>query len=607
MSSKPCSLKGWKAFIPERWRYMPRLLLLLWQLGRKDICLILIIAVINGLVPVVQIFLFRQLIDAAVAVMAGKVSISQAIIWLILFLLASLGDVLLQSSHWLTSGVQERLKAQVQERLLEKAGQLSLGNFERANYYNRLERAQYVLDERLFSMLAFMTRAPIRIITLVSLLAYVASGSLFFPLVLLLGSVPSTIVRVQHSKQVYLVKRNQTNDERMLAYLEEVMKTRKAAAELRLFQLQDYFLARRQKLFRQLRDVRMRLMHRQVRSEVIVDNSQSITFGLVLTGVVVLITQGLLSLGQYASYLNAVEQFQFNLYGLMWDFALIDRDLGYIADLFEYLDISEESAAYAADHSLLAMQGPTVTFEHVSFTYPAAETPVLHDIDLCIRPGERIALIGENGAGKSTLAKLLLGLYQPTEGRILVNGVNLREINPDTWRLRCAAVFQDFVKYHLTARENIAFGEVSQLENVAAIRAAAAKSGADQVIERLAEQYETMLGKEYDENGHELSGGQWQKLAIARAYRRDAWVLVLDEPTAALDAKAEVEVYRQFRDVSHGKSALLISHRLGCARLADRIIVLHSGHIVEQGIHEDLLAQGGHYAEMLGLQAQWYV
>jgi ATP-binding cassette subfamily B protein len=304
-----------------------------------------------------------------------------------------------------------------------------------------------------------------------------------------------------------------------------------------------------------------------------------------------------------------MQQLQLTMAGIFTDLATINDDLRYIRDFFLYLELRETGEApcdgRSASYSLSDSDSCAIAFENVRFAYPGSERCVLDGVNLLIEPGERIALVGENGAGKTTLAKLLLGLYRPTEGRILVNGRDLVDIDRVTWRKRASAVFQDFYQYHLTVRENIAFGNLERADDRAAIERAAQLSGADGVVASLPNGYDTLLGKAF-EDGTDLSVGQWQKIAVARAYMRDARVLVLDEPTAALDAKAEVGIYRQFRDASQGKTSLLISHRLGSARLADRIIVLANGRISEQGSHAELMARGGQYATMLGIQAKWY-
>ncbi|GCE02699.1 ABC transporter ATP-binding protein [Dictyobacter aurantiacus] len=590
------------------WGALPRLLLLFWQSGRKEVMFLLVVSLATGVAPVVQLVFLRHLIDSALSFINGQERLSMVLVWLVLLLLAYIAGIfLLQTEHWIGFGVQELLKARIQERLLKNAGQLPLGQFESAAYYDQLERAQKGVDNQIFSTLAFMVQTPATFFSIVSLLFYVALGSPLFPCLLLIGTLLPLTMIIRHHKQRYLAERKLTSDERRLNYFEEMLRTRPAAAELRLFHIQEHFLQLRRHIFNGLRDHRLQQERKLVVTSIIGDVGQTLTLGLTLFGVVALMAAGSFSLGAYATYFNAVIQFQQFLFTFLLDIATIDRDMHYIQDIFEYLDLVQSSQPPNGNRKAQQTPNvPAIQFEQVSFSYPGTEHPVLRNLNLRIQAGERIALIGENGAGKSTLAKLLLGLYQPTEGRILVNGKDLRELDFTSWRTQCAMVFQSFMRYQVTTRENIGFGDLRQLTHEPAIRSAALKSGADEMIQRLPQQYETPLGKAYDENGQDLSGGQWQKLALARAYLRNAAVLVLDEPTAALDARAEVEVYRQFRDVSHGKSALLISHRLGSARLADRIIVLENGHIVEEGTHSELLTHDGLYAAMFKIQAHWY-
>lgn len=605
--------KAQELSLRERWSILPRLLQLIWRLSRKDMFLLLLLQIAQGLVPVVQITLLNNVINTAIGLIGGHTSLIVVLLWLGGLTVGQIGGtLLLWTKNLMGDYVQERLKARMQELLMRKAAGMSLERFQKPEFYDALARAQDGLDNQMFRTFSGMFSVPSNLVTVISLLIYVSLGSPLFPLILLAGSLVALFVRASIYRKRYHEYVQHTNTRRLLNHLEEMMKGRPIASEVRLFGLQEFFLQRRKDYYRTLRDMRMRWARAEIVNATATQGSQLIPFTIVMLGVILLISAGTLPLGQYAAYLGAIESFQDGLYTVVLIPSFLDANLRYIHDLFSYLDLPDEGqdrAAELAGHAALHLpaQVPTVAFEQVSFKYPGKGEYVLRELNLHIRPGERIALIGANGAGKSTLARLLLGLYQPTEGRITVEGVDLHEIAIQEWRTRCASVFQEYVKYQLTARENIAFGALEYLDAQEPVRVAASKSGADQVIEQLPQRYETLLGKAYDEAGQDLSGGQWQKLAIARAYLRDATVLVLDEPTAALDARAEVEVYRQFRDISQGRSALLISHRLGSAKLADRILVLNEGHIVEEGTHETLLARGGLYANMLGLQAQWYV
>lgn len=591
--------------IVARWRYLARLLRLLWTLSPGAMAVVAAVDVMTGLLPLLSLAVLRRLVDVVTGGGHGTATVRQALFWVGALALTSV----LPATGWtlgsvVKDGIQERLKSLVQERVIAKAQALPLAAFEQAEVYDQLQRIEKGLDNRLFSTMAFVFRNTTALVTLASLILYMGLAHWSLPMILTAGTALSLLLRVRILRERYILERRQTEGERRLGYFERLMTGREPAAEVRLFSLGDHLLGSWGRLYAELRTERLALVRREFRFEGGSSTGESLTFGVALTVVVSLVAGRALTLGQYAAFVGAVQQFQQALFGLFWNVALIDNDLRYIRDFFLYLDQPDE-AVVGINRGPADTRTRGIVFDKVGFGYPGSDHLVLRGVDLHIRPGERLALIGENGAGKTTLAKLLLGLYRPTEGRILVDGIDLADLDPQAWRARATAVFQDFQQYHLTMRENIVFGDLGRRDDEEAVARAARLSGAASVVAALPQGYDTLLGKDFAE-GQELSQGQWQKVAVARAYLRDADVLVLDEPTAALDARAEVEIYRQFRDVSVGKTVLLISHRLGSARLADRILVLDGGAITEEGTHADLLALGGRYARMLGVQAQWY-
>ena len=587
----------------NNWRSLPRLLHLLFALSPWGVAVSFGSAAATGLLPLLSLIALRHAVDAGLRVAKGG-GPGSAVAWMAAFagagLIQEVAGSLISTAGY---NLQERLRLRVQERLLLKAQALNLAAFEREDLYNRLQRAERFIDQRMFSTMTLITRVGTSAVRCVALLAYVGSAQSLLPVFLGLGSAVAVAVRVRALRERYLMERRQTEPERRLGYLEGLMTGGEAAAEIRLFGTGAHLLGIWERLHAQLRGERLAVARREAARHGASAVGETVTFVLALVVVVALIAGRRLTLGQYAAFSGAVRQLQQALFGLAWELVIIDRDLRFVCDLFDYLDAPEEARGESGLPEPPLRQG--VTLQGVTFAYPGVDRPVLRGVDLHLRPGERVALVGPNGAGKTTLANLLLGLYRPTGGRVLVDGVDLASAPPAAWRRRATAVFQDFQQYHLTLRDNIALGDLARARVPGAVEAAAKLSGADEVARSLTNGYETTLGKVLEE-GADLSLGQWQKVAVARAYMRDAEIIVLDEPTASLDARAEVAVYRQFREASKGRTALLISHRLGSARLADRIVVLDGGRITEEGTHDELMRRGGLYARMLGMQAEWY-
>ena len=585
-------------------RYLPRVLRLLWEVSPTATILIGLLQIGTGLFPVAEVHLLRLLVETAQQVVQGTAPLAQGLWWGgALAGLAVLHAALLALEGVVADRHQEVLRGVVEERCYRQAQAMPLEQFERAEHYDRLQRTRAGIEGRLFSTMAFFWRSFSNVVTLLSLLIYLGQLHWGLPALLLVGTAPGVWVRQRFFRRMFLLTRSQTPAMRRWEVFTGLLTGRPAAAETRLFGFGPRLLDQADQLMRRLRGERLQLATDDSRATLVADAVNALVYvATIAVGVWLLIT-GQASLGVYAALFTAIETFQRRFFVLAWDASLMFWDLRYIQDFFEFTD--GPRVDLTAGRRLTGPVRQGITFEGVSFTYPGSEEPALTDLNLTIRPGERLALVGENGAGKSTLVKLLMGLYQPTAGRILVDGVDLRDMALADWYRRFGTVFQDFLRYQSSVRDNITFGWVDGAADEAALSAAVARSGADEVVKTLPQGLDTLLGKEFHA-GQELSVGQWQKLAIARAYFRPAEMLILDEPASALDAQAEAAVYEHFARMAADRTVVLISHRLGSCRIAGRVLVLQAGQLIEAGTHGELMAHDGAYAELYRLQAAWY-
>ena len=605
MTGKPSFGGAWRERL-EALRNVPPVLRIVWESGPSVVLMGVILRVVSSLLPVGLLWITKLIVDGIVHVVTTHEPLP-ARLWLLVaaeFALAVLGSVLTRIVDFLDSLLADKYTRHVSVRVMKHAAELDLLAYEDPVFYDRLERARVQATDRL-GMIQAIGRLIQQVVTTVSLSIAIMLFSPWLMLLLIACLVPAFLGESHFAFLGYAKNFRQTPIRRQLDYLRTLGGSREAAKELKLFGLRNFLTGRFIQLSDRIYDENVSLARRRLIAGSGLSLIGTIGYYSAYVFVIWRTVAGALTIGTLTFLVGAIQQASSNIQQIFSTLAGIADQALFATDLLAFFEmqptIRSKPKALPAPRPM--MKG--FEFRNVSFRYRGSSRLVLDRLNLHVYPGERIALIGENGEGKTTIVKLMTRLYDPTEGEILLDGVDLREYDLDDLYAEIGVIFQDFMRYEMTARENIAVGQIEQVNNSERLRTAARKSLAEQVIATLPLHYEQMLGRRFEE-GVDLSGGEWQKVALARAYLRDAQVLILDEPTAALDARSEFEVFQRFAELTEGKMALFISHRFSTVRMADRIVVLANGRIAEQGNHQQLMALGGRYAEMFEMQAASY-
>ena len=590
-------------------RILVRSLPLIWQAAPKEVTFLTFLTILGGIIPGFSIWINKQIVDAVTSGFNSQQLDNSGTLFYLVF--AWVAAILLQSilepfRDANFRNTNEKISNHINLLILDKANSFSdLIYFEDTNFYNELQLIEEEVSRQPRNLIMFFGNGCQYLINLIIMLILLFPLGWWIPLLLLTTSFPKVYFSFKIQWDIWQTMSRKSPQTRRMKYYSSILLTDTYAKEVRLFGLGSLFKQRYQEAFVDKYQAMRKIRGKQAWNLSIWEIWSAIGNALAFYQVVIKAVNNQITAGNILLFIQALNNIQTSLQVLFGEFFSLQEVLIFMERLFEFLDSKPTMELTFSDRNVPIPITSGIVFDNVSFTYPDGRV-ALDRVSFTLKPGKTVALVGENGAGKTTIIKLLARLYDPSAGKILIDGIDLKKFDLNQWRQQIGVVFQDFCRYSLTVGENIALGDLTALEKLEKLKLAASEAGIADKIDRLENQYQTLLGKQFD--GTELSGGEWQKIAIARAFIREkrSQLLVLDEPTAALDPRSEYEIYNRFSELVQGKTAILVTHRLASVSMCDLIMVLKAGKLIELGTHRELLQKQGEYAYLWQIQAQAY-
>lgn len=588
-------------------RNLPEFFKLVWETNHWMTIANVFLRLARSATPVAMLYVGKLIIDEVIKRSGDVVNHPLDYIWKLValeFALAVLSDALTRAINLMDSLLGDLFSNHTSIKIMKHAAILDLDQFEDSVFYDKLERARQQTVGRTILLSQVMSQVQ-DLITIAFLAAGLMAFNPWLILLLFLAIIPAFLGESYFNDQTYALTRSRTPERRELDYFRFLGASDETAKEVKMFGLSSFIINRfqmlSQKFYSENKDLAVKRSFWGTFFAILGSSGYYLAYGFIIYSAI----NGKVTIGELTFLAGSFRQLRALMEGILTRFTAVSQGAIYLTDFFEFFEIKPKITIAAKPIPFPKLLSKGFTFENVGFQYANSERWANRHLSFTLHPGEKIALVGENGSGKSTLVKLLARLYDPTEGRILLEGIDLKAYDLEDLRMNVGIIFQDYLRYQMTISQNIAVGNIKEEDNKVQIVKSAEQSLASILVEKLPDKYDQMLGKRFTQ-GVELSGGEWQKVALARAYMKEAQLLILDEPTAALDARAEFEVFQRFAELTKGKSAILISHRFSTVRMADRIVVLEKGELIEIGSHDELINQAGRYAELFDLQAMGY-